>query len=78
MNWWPFRKKKPVEHRFTLDHKAFACLVRGGQLTFVNKDGVQVHLILNDIGYWVMRKIIDTAEEQDTSNWIEQSMVVKQ
>lgn len=74
---WPFRKKKRVEHRFSLGTKEFRCLIRGGQLTFANQD-VMVHLILNDIGFDTMKVTIGSAELECPSDWVKESVVVKQ
>lgn len=82
MNWWPFGKKKPVEHRFIVGHKEFNCLIRGGQLTFVNKD-VMVHLLLQDIGFLQMNILIGQARKATNGfpsglDWVKESVVVEQ
>lgn len=77
---WPFKKKKPVEHRFMLGREEFNCLIRGGQLTFVNKD-VMVHLLLQDIGFLQMNILIGQAKKEESLSgldWVKESVVVEQ
>lgn len=45
------------EARIALDEQAYRCLVRGGELTVKGKD-VEVKIILNDIGFDVMDKVL--------------------
>ena len=73
MNFNPFRKRL-VEHRFSIGEKEFRCLVRGGQLTFV-KNGVQTHLLIEDIGYGNMLSIVNAAKAECPTNWIKESVV---
>ncbi len=71
------RRPKLIEHRFSIDEKAFRCLIRGGQLTF-SKDNnrTQVHLLLQDIGYGNMLSIVNAAKLEQPDDWIKESVAV--
>jgi len=72
---WLFGKKKRVEHRFSLGQKELRCLIRGGQLTFANKD-TMVHLLLEDIGFATIENIMGECDFMEVQGWVDESVVV--
>lgn len=72
-----FRKKKRVEHRFSLGKKELRCLIRGGQLTFATED-IMVHLLLEDIGFRTIENMMINCDVSPPGCWMIESLVVQE
>lgn len=59
---WKISSRNP-EHHVMLDYEDFKCLVRGGVLK-VRKDGLDINLALQDIGYHMMDEAISLADQK--------------
>jgi len=78
---WLFGKRKrcPVELRCSVDAGEFRALIRGGQVTYWDqRANIQVHLLLKDVGFMLMKSYVHEAVMQKPENYIVESRVVSQ
>lgn len=52
------------QFRETLDASQFRALIEGRPVTLISRPDIEVHVLLADIGWDVMRDLIDAAERE--------------